>query len=51
MFMEEPVDTAPIAGDRAAHALLSLNGLALLFLGLAPGALMTLCLNAMKASI
>ncbi len=51
MFMEEPADTAPIASDRAAHALLSVNGLALLFLGLAPGALMTLCLNAMKASI
>ena len=51
MFMEEPTDTTPIASDSGAHALLSINGLALLFLGLAPGGLMAVCALAMKASI
>ncbi len=51
MFMEEPTDTTPITSDSGAHALLSINGLALLFLGLAPGGLMALCAFAMKASI
>jgi NADH-quinone oxidoreductase subunit N len=51
MFMEDPVDLAPVAADSGARALLSVNGLALLALGLAPGGLMALCAAAMKASI
>ena len=51
MFMEEPVDTSPIMADTGARALLSINGFALLALGLAPGGLMALCAAAMKASI
>ena len=51
MFMEEPTDQSPIGADGGARALLSVNGLALLALGLAPGGLMALCAAAMKASI
>ena len=51
MFFDEPVDTAPLAADSGARVLLSANGLALLLLGLMPGALMTLCIGAMKASL
>ena len=51
MFMEEPTDHAPIAADSGARALLSINGFALLALGLAPGGLLALCAAAMKASI
>ena len=51
MFMEEPTDPSPIMADTGARALLSVNGFALLALGLAPGGLMALCAAAMKASI
>ena len=51
MFFDDPVDTAPLAADSGARMLLSANGLALLLLGLMPGALMTLCIGAMKASL
>ena len=51
MFFDEPVDTAPLVADSGARVLLSANGLALLLLGLMPGALMTLCIGAMKASL
>ena len=51
MFMEEPTEHAPIAADSGARALLSVNGFALLALGLAPGGLLALCASAMKASI
>jgi NADH-quinone oxidoreductase subunit N len=51
MFMEEPDDTTPLTADTGANALLSINGFALLALGLAPGGLMALCAAAMKASI
>ena len=51
MFMEEPTDSSPIMADTGARALLSVNGFALLALGLAPGGLMALCAAAMKASI
>ena len=51
MFMEEPTDTTPIMADTGARALLSINGAALLVLGLMPGGLLALCVAAMKASI
>jgi NADH-quinone oxidoreductase subunit N len=51
MFFDEPTDPQPLVQDRAAHAVLSLNGLSLLVLGLLPGGLLTLCTVAMQGSL
>jgi NADH-quinone oxidoreductase subunit N len=51
MYFDEPADTMPIAADAGTRAVLSVNGLAILFLGILPGALMTLCVAAMRVSI
>ncbi len=51
MYFDEPTDTAPIVGSTGARVLLSVNGLAALVIGIVPGWLMTLCQQAMRASL
>ncbi len=46
MYFDEPVDAAPIQGDRDVRVMLSLNGAAVLLLGILPGGLMQLCAQA-----
>ena len=46
MYFEEPVDLLPVAGHKDARLLLSLNGAAVLLLGILPGGLMGLCRDA-----
>jgi NADH-quinone oxidoreductase subunit N len=48
MYFDEPRDTAPVEGPREMRALLSLNGLAVLGLGILPGSLMSLCYIAIR---
>jgi NADH-quinone oxidoreductase subunit N len=42
MYFDEPQDTTPLMADRAMRFMLSVNGLAVLILGLLPGALLSL---------
>jgi NADH-quinone oxidoreductase subunit N len=49
MYFDEPVDAAPVAGPRDMRVLLSLNGLAVLGLGILPQSLMALCFIAIKS--
>jgi len=51
MYFDAPLDTKPLAMDGGAQALLSINGIVLVFLGLLPGALMGLCVTAMRTSL
>jgi len=51
MYFDEPVDTAPIAQGGEARALLSLNALAVLGLGILPSGLMTLCARAITQAL
>jgi len=46
MYFEEPVDLHPIAGSPDARIMLSLNGAAVLLLGILPGGLMQMCAQA-----
>ena len=46
MYFDEPHSTAPIVATTEMRAMLSLNGLSLLVLGIVPGALMALCAKA-----
>jgi NADH-quinone oxidoreductase subunit N len=48
MYFDEPRDAAPLTGPREMRALLSLNGLAVLGLGILPGSLMSLCYIAIR---
>jgi len=50
MYMDQPVDTAPIVGDATMRGVLAVNTLALLVLGVAPGGLLELCRLAIAAS-
>jgi NADH-quinone oxidoreductase subunit N len=50
MYFDAPTDTSPIVAPVEMRAVLSLNALAILVLGLMPGALMTACLNAIQKS-
>jgi len=49
MYFDDPVDAAPVPGHKDMRFLLSLNGLALLALGILPEPLMSLCFVAIKA--
>jgi NADH-quinone oxidoreductase subunit N len=49
MYFDEPTETAPIRGSRDFRWVLSVNGLALLVLGIMPQPLMALCFNAINA--
>ncbi|MEO7055585.1 MAG: NADH-quinone oxidoreductase subunit NuoN [Caldimonas sp.] len=46
MYFDEPVDTHPIGGERDVRIMLSINGAAVLLLGILPGGLMQLCAQA-----
>ncbi len=49
MYFDEPVDATPVPGHRDMRVLISLNGLALLALGILPEPLMSLCFVAIKS--
>ncbi len=49
MYFDEPVDATPVPGHADMRVLLSLNGLALLALGILPELLMELCFVAIKS--
>jgi NADH-quinone oxidoreductase subunit N len=49
MYFDEPKEGGPVPGHPEMRALLSANGLVLLFLGIAPWPLMNICFDAIKA--
>jgi NADH-quinone oxidoreductase subunit N len=51
MYFDEPVDVTPIVDTGDQRALMTVNGLALLVLGMAPGWLLALCQRALYASL
>jgi NADH-quinone oxidoreductase subunit N len=51
MYFDAPQDTAPIEGHACNRALLALNGVAVLVLGIVPGPLMSLCLQAVSHTL
>jgi NADH-quinone oxidoreductase subunit N len=51
MYFDDPVDSAPIVGHRDMRAVLSLNGIAVLALGILPGPLMTVCATAIVKTL
>ena len=51
MYFDAPQDASPIASPAANRWLLAANGVAVLVLGIVPGPLMTLCLNAVAHSL
>ncbi|MDR1854657.1 MAG: NADH-quinone oxidoreductase subunit NuoN [Azoarcus sp.] len=50
MYFDEPENTAPIVAGGELRVLLSVNALAIAALGLMPGALLDLCLQALRTS-
>ncbi len=50
MYFDPPTDTLPITAPLEMRAVLSVNALAILVLGIVPGGLMTACLNAIQKS-
>ncbi|MEX3526612.1 MAG: NADH-quinone oxidoreductase subunit NuoN [Burkholderia sp.] len=51
MYFDAPQDTNPIMSDTANRAVLLLNGLAVLVLGIMPGQLMEVCLQAISHTL
>jgi NADH-quinone oxidoreductase subunit N len=51
MYFDEPTETTPILASVDQRALITVNGLAVLLLGIAPGWLMALCQRAIQASL
>ncbi len=51
MYFDEPTDTAPIAVNADMRVALSVNGVAVLALGLLPGPLMAACANAIVRTL
>src|SRR3984893_3510362 len=51
MYFDSPQDTSPIVGDTCKRTLLALNGVAVLVLGIVPGPLMTVCLQALQHTL
>jgi NADH-quinone oxidoreductase subunit N len=51
MYFDAPVDGAEISNPSDQRALITVNGLALLVLGIAPGWLLALCQQAISASL
>ena len=47
MYFDKPTDTSPIEGTFDLRAILSVNGVAVLALGIFPGTLLAICTNAM----
>jgi NADH-quinone oxidoreductase subunit N len=51
MYFDAPVDAAPITPRWDVRVVMSVNGLAMLVLGIVPGGLMTLCLKSIQVSL
>jgi NADH-quinone oxidoreductase subunit N len=51
MYFDAPTDTSPIAADRGMQITLSVNGIAVVLLGILPGTLMTACLQAVSQAL
>jgi NADH-quinone oxidoreductase subunit N len=51
MYFDEPQDTSAIAGDSGSRLILTLNGIAVVVLGIVPGPLMTICLQAISHTL
>ncbi|MCP3711618.1 NADH-quinone oxidoreductase subunit NuoN [Paraburkholderia sp. CNPSo 3274] len=51
MYFDAPQDDAPIEGHASNRALLTLNGVAVLVLGILPGPLMSICLQAVTHTL
>jgi NADH-quinone oxidoreductase subunit N len=51
MYFDDPLDTTPIKGDACNRALLALNGLAVLVLGIVPDPLLKVCLQAITHTL
>ena len=51
MYFDEPKDTSPIVTPTGARAVLSLNGAAVLLLGVLPGSLMAMCAQAIVKAL
>jgi NADH-quinone oxidoreductase subunit N len=51
MYFDAPLDTHPIAPYGDVRALMSVNGLAVIALGLTPGALLAICQHAIQLSL
>lgn len=51
MYFDNPVDRSPITPRTGMRWVLSLNGIAMLILGILPGGLMTLCENSIARSL
>jgi NADH-quinone oxidoreductase subunit N len=51
MYFDEPVDTAPIEAPGSLRAMLSLNGVAVVMLGVLPGPLMAACVYAVAQTL
>lgn len=49
MYFDDARDLAPLSAGRDMRLVISANGLAVLFLGIAPGPLMQLCLDAIRS--
>jgi NADH-quinone oxidoreductase subunit N len=49
MYFDTPTQSAPIEASAGIRAAVSVNGLLVLLLGVVPGALLTLCVQAMRA--
>jgi NADH-quinone oxidoreductase subunit N len=51
MYFDEPRDNSAIVAAPGAHAMLSVNGLAVLVLGVFPGGLMAICSQAVLKAL
>ena len=51
MFFDEPIDTRPLQPARDVQAVMTLNGAAVLLLGILPGGLMALCSQAIVKAL
>ena len=51
MYFDDPVDQSPIVASAGQRAVISINGLAVLVLGILPGWLLALCQHAIQASL
>jgi NADH-quinone oxidoreductase subunit N len=48
MYFDVPQDPTPLQSNPLARTVLTINSLAVLLLGIVPGSLLTLCLQAMR---
>lgn len=51
MYFDAPTDMSPIVADRGLRITLSVNGIAVVLLGILPGTLMTACLQAVSQAL